>query len=281
LKQIQSLPELGNYLDSIRNTSGEIGFIPTMGALHAGHLSLVNRSIAENAETLVSIFVNPLQFNDPEDLKKYPRTLEQDIDLLSKAGCNAVFIPTSDIIYTRDFILPAFDLGYLDTVMEGTLRPGHFEGVAQVVFRLLSMILPTRAYFGEKDFQQLQVIHKVVHDFALPVKIIPCPTVRENNGLAMSSRNNLLTSDERSNAGFIYEVLQHAVSLSKNEPAEVIRNSAVSMFKSHPEFTLEYFVIAHNETLQSLSNSENAMGARAFVAVRCGKVRLIDNILLN
>ncbi len=267
-------------LSQERAVGAFIGFVPTMGYLHEGHLALVRRSKAENDITVVSIFVNPVQFNNAEDLEKYPRDLERDLALLEGENTDMVFVPETREMYP-DEQHQVYDLGLLDTVMEGLHRPGHFQGVARVVHRLFDIVKPDRAYFGMKDFQQLQVIHRLVDLEKLNILVIPCETVREPDGLAMSSRNVRLGVEERRNAPLIYQALQHAIQLRSVHQPEVVAARVADRLKAIPGFTLEYFEIADAMNMQPLKNwSDSTAGAVGCVAGYLGGVRLIDNVLL-
>lgn len=276
----ERIQDVTSYVDARRNDNLTIGFVPTMGALHSGHISLVDRSVKENDITVVSIFVNPIQFNNPEDLKKYPRDLGKDIDLLEKAKADVVFTPSEKEMYPNE-VKKVYDLGELATVMEGEFRPGHFNGVAVVVHKLFNIVKPHKAYFGEKDFQQLQIIKKLVEDQAIPVEIVPCPISRDHDGLALSSRNARLSSPMRKAAPFIYENLLKARELVKlsNARAEDVVSFIQDAFAKHPLLKLEYFVVADGNTLKPEKGSlhNNTYG---FIAVFAGDVRLIDNIRL-
>ncbi|MCF6342819.1 MAG: pantoate--beta-alanine ligase [Bacteroidales bacterium] len=254
-----------------------IGFVPTMGALHEGHLSLMRRAKKENDLMAVSVFVNPLQFNNPEDLEKYPRNLEADMRLLEAVGCDVLFVPDTQEMYPEEET-KSYDFGELETVMEGAHRPGHFNGVAVVVKKLFDIVKPRRAYFGEKDFQQLAIIKKLVEKENLAVEIVPCPIVRETDGLAMSSRNARLTPEERAIAPFIFKTLQRAKNMKDTMAAGALKKKITELFEANQHFHLEYFEIAGGENLQAVSSWESGQGVLGFVAVHLGKVRLIDNI---
>lgn len=270
-------------LKSIDNTefkSGNIGFVPTMGALHEGHISLVERSVVENPFTIVSIFVNPTQFNDKNDLKKYPRDLMRDCKMLEQTGCNIVFAPEAKEMYPEQDVR-TFNFGSLETVMEGKHRPGHFNGVAQIVTKLFDIVEPDCAYFGLKDFQQLAIIRKIVKDYNYQVKIVPCPIVREPDGLAMSSRNALLDELPRKNAFRIFEVLNNVKKMYSSESLESIFSFVHREFEKQDVLKLEYFDIVSDSTLQSLASIPTEEPCTACIAVFAGKVRLIDNVQLN
>ena len=251
------------------------GFVPTMGALHKGHLSLLDCCKKDNGLSIVSIFVNPTQFNDPDDLKRYPRTLDKDLELLKQQGCDIVFCPSEKEIYPEPDNR-VFDLGGTGSVMEAVHRPGHFNGVAQVVTRLFDITMPHRAYFGIKDFQQVAVIKKVCRDLLYNIEIVVCPTVREDDGLAMSSRNALLDPEQRKAAALISTALFKAKSLFHNHQVEWISQFVTDSINSNPLLQVEYFEIVDEDTLQPVHDfSKPAYGC---IAVRVGKVRLIDNV---
>lgn len=256
-----------------------IGFVPTMGALHEGHITLIKRAVLENDFVVVSIFVNPIQFNNPEDLAKYPRTLDEDMLKLETTGCSLVFVPSVDEMYPEPD-LTEFDFGLLDKVMEGKFRPGHFNGVAIVVRKLLEIVTPHKAYFGEKDFQQLAVIKKMVNMLQLPVEIVPCPIVREADGLAMSSRNTRLTSAERAEAPVIYKALSGAKeNFSWFIPAGV-KQLVTGEIQESDYFRVEYVDVVDADTLLPFEDWQDAEHAVVCVAAYIGSVRLIDNIVL-
>ncbi|MDD2380853.1 MAG: pantoate--beta-alanine ligase [Mariniphaga sp.] len=277
--QTNTITDTRERLQEFRR-QGSIGFVPTMGALHQGHLSLVEKAAAENSIVAVSIFVNPTQFNNPEDLKRYPRNLASDLELLKDSGCHLVFAPGEKEIYPEPDIR-RFDFGHLDQIMEGKHRPGHFNGVAQVVSKLFDIVKPDRAYFGIKDFQQLAVIKKMTKILHLPVEIIPCPIIREKNGLAMSSRNELLLPEERENASLIYKTLANARNLTGNKSVQELKNWIQETINQNPFLLVEYIEIVDIENLLPISSWNEKGGKIACIAVRCGKVRLIDNIILN
>lgn len=255
-----------------------IGLVPTMGALHEGHIMLVKRALEDNELVLVSIFVNPTQFNDPDDLKNYPKTLESDLQKLEKLKGNIwVYAPNASDLYLESIKAKPFNFGALESTMEGANRKGHFEGVATIVQKLFEALEPTSAYFGEKDFQQLKIVSALVEKEKIPVKIVPCPIIRHSDGLAMSSRNKLLTPKHRAMAPIIYETLQKALALKEKYSPDQIESWIIGFFELHPEFELEYFTIADAESLQK-TTILNGTKNRAFIAVKLGNVRLIDNI---
>jgi pantoate--beta-alanine ligase len=259
-----------------------VGFVPTMGALHEGHLSLIQKSILENETTVMSIFVNPTQFNNLSDLQNYPRTLEADVEKLRQiSNAILVFAPSIEDIYQGKTIAQHFDFDGLELEMEGKHRPGHFDGVGTIVKRLFEIVQPTRAYFGEKDFQQLQIVKKMVEKNHLKVSVIGEPIFREPNGLAMSSRNERLSIVQREKAAFIYQILQEAKSQFGTKNAIEVTNWVENEFKNNANFKLEYFEIADEITLKSMQYKEPNKQYRAFIAVFMNDVRLIDTISLN
>jgi pantoate--beta-alanine ligase len=257
--------------------SKNIGFVPTMGALHNGHISLVKRSVEENDVTVVSVFVNPTQFNDKADLERYPRTEEADKKLLEAAGCDIVFMPGVEEMYPEEDTR-VFNFGSIETVMEGKYRPGHFNGVAQIVSKLFYAVEPTRSYFGEKDFQQVAIIRDMVRQLNLPVEIIACPIIREESGLARSSRNELLSAEERKKAALISEVLSKSVNFAKEMSVEEVKNWVCEQFTHDEVFKMDYYDIVDGNSLQSVSSWEDSDYIVGCIAIYCGKIRLIDNI---
>lgn len=274
--------DLVAHLNAQSNPQTSIGFVPTMGALHQGHLSLLSASLQQNTHTVISIFVNPTQFNNPEDLQKYPRTLENDVKLIKLVSPHIiVYAPTVQDIYNGNTKAEAYDFDGLENVMEGEFRPGHFDGVGTVVKRLFEIVRPQNAYFGEKDFQQLQIVKKLVEKLKLPVTIIPCPIYREANGLAMSSRNERLSAEERSQAALIYNTLLLAKQQFEQHEPQAVIDWVKNQFKAHPLFELEYFTIADEQQLLPCIVKEDHKKYRAFIAVFANKIRLIDTISLN
>jgi pantoate--beta-alanine ligase len=270
------------YLKTIKTTNSTIGFVPTMGALHQGHLALMQRSIKENDDTVVSIFVNPTQFNNPEDLEKYPRTLEEDVKKMRNLSDKMIlYAPSVDDIYEGHTISQSFDFDGLENQMEGKFRPGHFNGVGTIVKRLFEIVTPTNAYFGEKDFQQLQIVKKMVEKTHLPVNVIGCPIFREDNLLAMSSRNERLTPEERKEAAIIYKTLTEAKEIFQTGTPEETIKFVENSFKDNKRFDLEYFVIADESTLLPIDHKSKDKNYRAFIAVFVNSIRLIDTISLN
>ena len=276
---VETIEELQNKIGALKG-EGKIGFVPTMGALHKGHISLVERAVLETSVVVVSIFVNPTQYNDKSDLEKYPRNLAADLKLLENSGCNIVFAPETKVIYPETDTRK-FDFGPLETVMEGKHRPGHFNGVAQVVSRLFDIVKPDKAYFGLKDFQQLAVINNLVQQLKLSVEIVPCEIVREKSGLAMSSRNELLLEDERKNAALISETLFKAKELAKGKSVQELKNWMAENINKNKYLCVEYVEIVDAVQLQPVKNWEEKNVKVACVAAFCGKVRLIDNVVLT
>lgn len=275
MKILKTSIETQNYAKSHK-----IGLVPTMGALHEGHLSLIQRAKEENEKCAASIFVNPTQFNNPEDLEKYPRTVERDLELLEKAGCDMVFLPTVEEMYPSPTAL-RFDFGNLEHVLEGEFRPGHFNGVGIVVSKLFHMIQPDKAYFGLKDMQQCAVINRMVKDLNFPLTLVLCPTVRAEDGLALSSRNARLSAEARAQAPFLYASLQEgkALLLAGHSPEET-KKQITELFKKHPEFRLEYYEIVAFETLEPLTLYNSEVKTALVLAAHLNGVRLIDNIIL-
>ena len=278
METITNSEELRRALGS-RDRSG-IGFVPTMGALHAGHRSLVERARRECATVVVSVFVNPTQFNDKTDLKNYPRTPEADLRLLEEVGADYVFMPSVEEVYPEPDTR-TFDFGMIDKVMEGATRPGHFNGVAQVVSRLFDLVKPAKAYFGEKDFQQIAVIREMVRQLRIPVEIIPCPIVRGEDGLALSSRNTLLDTDHRTAAPYIYKVLKAAVEKSHQTTPDQLAASVTAQVESNPLLKVIYFQVVDAATMQQVRTWEESPAIQGCIAVQAGDIRLIDNIKLR
>lgn len=274
--------ELASHLNAVSGQKSTIGFVPTMGALHAGHLSLLEESVRHNTINVISIFVNPTQFNNAEDLAKYPKTLDKDIEKIKTVSDDIIiFAPSVDDIYEGKTVSEHFNFDGLENQMEGKFRPGHFDGVGTIVKRLFEIVKPTNAYFGEKDFQQLQIVKKMVEKNNMPVNVIGCPVFREANGLAMSSRNERLTTAERKEAAIIYQTISEAKKLFVIKSAKEVSEYVTKIFKKHPNFELEYFQIADEATLQPCIRKSKAKKYRAFIAVFVNKIRLIDTISLN
>ena len=277
---IEKVSELLTYVENGKRKGLKTGLVPTMGALHKGHLSLVKRSKQDNEVTIVSLFVNPVQFNNPTDLATYPRQQEEDFKLLAQEGVDVVFAPTVEEIYPEDFDRNRkFDLGKTAEVMEGIYRPGHFQGVALVVNRLFELCRPTHAYFGMKDFQQIAVIRAMVQKEGLDVEIIACPIVREDSGLAFSSRNQLLEEQDKESATEIFQTLKESKEYSLTHSVEETRQWVSDRINSKENFKLEYFEIVDGETLLPVEEWDEAQYIVGCITVYLGKVRLIDNIV--
>ncbi len=276
---VRKVAQLQQVVADAKAIGKSVGLVPTMGALHAGHISLVNRARKENDVVVVSVFVNPTQFNNAEDLATYPRTEEADCQKLSEAGVDFAFIPTVEEVYpepdTRQF-----DLGEVAAVMEGAMRPGHFNGVAQIVSRLFEMVKPTRAYFGEKDFQQIAVIRRMVELEGFDLEIVDCPICREADGLAMSSRNTRLTAEQREIAPAIHRTLVKSLEWAKTHTLAETKQMAIDEINACPQMEVEYYEIVNPLTMQPLKEWSDAPDGVAVgcITVYCGKVRLIDNI---
>ena len=280
MKIFNTIEETRAAVSALRSEGKTIGFVPTMGALHAGHISLLRLARAGNDVSVCSIFVNPIQFNNPGDLEKYPRTLEEDLEKRERYGCDIVFAPTEDEMYP-EAVSTRYDFGHLDKVMEGAHRPGHFNGVAIVVHKLFDICLPHKAYFGEKDFQQLMIIRKLVEMEKLPVEVIGCPIVRERDGLAMSSRNMRLGPHDRSIAPEIYCTLMRLKDQAGRYPFTAALAEARKRLERHREIRLEYVEIVDELTLLPVKAWEEASHLRAFIALFLGEVRLIDNMKIS
>jgi pantoate--beta-alanine ligase len=274
------VPHIRHWIDSQRKEGRKIGFVPTMGALHHGHLSLVEKSKEKTDLTVVSIFVNPRQFNDREDLKKYPRPIEQDLKMLHQSGVDMIFLPEVEDIYpVGDRNTIDFDPGPAAERMEGKFRPGHFKGMAEVVYRLLMITTPDQLFMGQKDFQQFAIIRKLIHDFQMPIELVMCPTVREANGLAMSSRNVWLSPEAREKAGIIFRVLSSGKMVFEQKgPVQNVRQVALDALRK-ANFDPEYFEIVNGYTLEPVQSMEDADQIVACCAVKVEGVRLIDNMI--
>ncbi|WP_085536302.1 pantoate--beta-alanine ligase [Massilibacteroides vaginae] len=280
MKTAGNIKELKQYLNKERERGKSIGLVPTMGALHAGHISLVRKCVAENDICVVSIFVNPTQFNDKKDLETYPRTPEQDYAMLESAGCAYVFSPDEKEMYPEEDTR-IFDFGRVAEVMEGKYRPGHFNGVGQIVSKLFDIVEPGKAYFGEKDFQQIAVIRKMVRILNQQVEIISCPILREKDGLALSSRNTRLTPEQRQKAPLIARVLKESTNFAvKNSVRETI-DFVIQAINKEAEMKVEYYEIVDGETLEPIINWSDSINPVGCITVFCGQVRLIDNIHYN
>jgi pantoate--beta-alanine ligase len=271
------IKETRKFLSVFRKQGKSIGLVPTMGALHEGHLSLIDECLRNNDITVVSIFVNPTQFNDKNDFKNYPRDLDKDLELIRLKGCDLVFAPAEKEMYPKKD-QRIFDFGTLDKFMEGMFRPGHFNGVAQVVSRLFNIIEPDKAYFGEKDFQQLVIIKKLVRQMNLPVEIISCPIIRESDGLAMSSRNRLLTPEQRKSASEISATLKEAGRIGRRMDIQELKKFVITRINNDPNLKTEYFELVLESDLIPLKKWPESKTVIACIAVKTGNIRLIDNI---
>ncbi len=274
---VKEIDKLKSLIKEKKSEGRSVGFVPTMGALHAGHLSLVKHAGKQTDFVVVSIFVNPTQFNDLNDLKTYPRNLDSDLKLLDGGPCQVVFAPETETMYpepdTRQF-----GFGNLESVMEGRFRPGHFNGVAQVVSKLLMIVGPDKAFFGLKDFQQVAVVKAMVKQLNLPVEIVPCPIVREPDGLAMSSRNQRLTPEQRKNAPCIYRTLAEAVRKAGDMDVGDLKKWVAEQINANPFLKIEYFEIVDDENLMPVRDWGSPLNKTGCIAVFCGEVRLIDNV---
>lgn len=277
MKVIRTVSELTDQLDRLREKGQTIGLVPTMGALHAGHLSLMTRARAENDVVVASVFVNPTQFNNPDDLRTYPRTEEADCRLLEQAGVDFAFIPTVEEIYPEPDTR-VFDLGPVAEVMEGAMRPGHFNGVAQIVSKLFVWTLPTRAYFGEKDFQQIAVIRRMASLEGFDIDIVSCPIKREDDGLALSSRNTRLTPQQRAIAPAIHRILTESLGWAKSMTVDEVKKRVTEEIDAVDGLRTEYYEIVDHLTMQPVSDWSATELPVGCVTVYCGDVRLIDNI---
>lgn len=272
--------DLRHFIQKQRIAGKKIGFVPTMGALHEGHLSLVRRSLKENECTVCSIYVNPTQFDRKEDLSRYPRNFEKDLKDLENEGCDVVFLPNDKEIYPQETTL-SFSFGHLDTILEGAKRVGHFNGVGLVVSKLFHIVAPDSAYFGQKDYQQFLIIQTLIKDLSFPIHLVRCPIVREENGLAMSSRNQLLLPNEKTKAGAIYQNLKEAAAKYKNQQSiHSIEQKAKQHLESQ-DFRVDYFSVVSAQTLLPISERKPNQKVVIVVAAWLGKVRLLDNVLLN
>ncbi|OYT12723.1 MAG: pantoate--beta-alanine ligase [Bacteroidetes bacterium 4572_114] len=280
MKICKTISETQDYVAKLRKSGKSIGFVPTMGALHAGHISLLKTASLNNDVVASSIFVNPIQFNKKEDLQKYPRTLEDDIRKLEEIECDLLFNPDVDEMYPEP-VLDRYNFGNLDKVMEGRHRPGHFNGVAVVVRKLFEIVKPDRAYFGMKDYQQLKIIQAMVSKLGLPVQIIPCPTMREPDGLAMSSRNVRLTADERKIAPVIFRVLNGVRDRMGQHDIAEVEKWAIHQLNNYDELEVEYLEIVNTGTLSKPNSLPEPNSLIVCAAVNLGKVRLIDNLVIN
>ena len=277
MRVVKTISELKSLISGYKQENKTVGLVPTMGALHAGHKSLVDRARKENDIVVVSVFVNPTQFNNKQDLATYPRTEERDCALLEAAGCDVVFMPAVEEVYPEPDNRQ-FDLGAVAEVMEGAHRPGHFNGVAQIVSKLFGFVEPDRAYFGEKDFQQIAVIRKMVQLEGFKLQIVACPIKREDDGLGLSSRNVRLTSEQRQLAPNIYRVLKESCNFAKSHTVAETEKFVVDSLDALPQMEVEYYSIVDALTMQPVSDWADADSITGCITVYCGEVRLIDNI---
>jgi pantoate--beta-alanine ligase len=274
--------DLQKYLTALKAKGLQVGFVPTMGALHRGHISLINRSKADNEVTVASIFVNPTQFNDPKDLAKYPRTPERDMEMLIESGCDILFMPSPEEVYPNGTALfQKFNFGKLDRVLEGTFRPGHFDGMAQVVHRLLDIVKANKLYMGQKDFQQVSIVASMLQQTKLKTELVMCAIMREEDGLAMSSRNVRLAPEHRAAAPLIHKTLKEASEMVGEFSPSEIQRMTVQKLRAEPSFRLEYFEIVDGRTLLPIQLFEDTDFAVALTALWVGEVRLIDNMILK
>lgn len=280
MKIFKTKSDLKKHLSEVKKDKKVVGFVPTMGALHEGHLSLIKKSKEKTDVTVVSIFVNPTQFDNKEDLRNYPQPLDNDIKLLESVQCDILYAPSADDVYDGNIASKSFDFDGLEHQMEGKFRDGHFNGVGTVVKTLFEIVEPNRAFFGKKDFQQLQIIKKLVEKHNIPVKITGCDIYREDDGLAMSSRNTRLTPEFREASPFIYKTLKKAKKRFKDDSINEVTAWVEKKFKKHPILKLEYFTVAEEQTLTTPEKKEKGKKYRGFIAVFAGEIRLIDNIRL-
>jgi pantoate--beta-alanine ligase len=279
MKVLKTIREAGIFVEASKKSGTTIGFVPTMGALHAGHIALLNRATLENNIVICSIFVNPIQFNNKDDLKNYPRPISDDIRKLEDVACDMLFLPDVSEMYPEP-VTDKYDFGLMDKVMEGKFRPGHFSGVAVVVRKLFEIIKPDRAYFGLKDYQQLRIITTMTAELKLPVDIVACPTVREKDGLAMSSRNVRLNAQERRIAPAIYKVLNEIKNKAGKAPVKELEQWATGMLGNYEDMNVEYLQIVDAKTLLPISDWNDSNNVVVCTAVHLGKVRLIDNVVI-
>ncbi len=275
----KDIASLQKELQRVKAQALSIGFIPTMGALHQGHVSLVKQALTDCSITVCSIFVNPTQFNDKSDLERYPRTPQNDINMLEAAGCHILFMPDVDEMYQNTQI-PKFDLGYLNTILEAAHRPGHFDGVAQVVYRFFDIVKPNKAYFGSKDYQQVMVVKQMSRLAKFDIEIIACPIIREADGLAMSSRNTLLSASERAAASTVPLLLSEALAMLATQDIAAIKKHIASKAAHIPDSKLDYFEFANPATLEPLLEHTANTPVMVLIAIFIGKIRLIDNRVL-
>lgn len=275
------IADLQIYIGTQKKLGKTIGFVPTMGALHNGHMTLMEKAIEENDLLVCSIFVNPTQFNEKEDLVKYPRTIDNDVTMLTEVGCQILFLPEVSEIYPKDLVTPDFDFGNLDKPMEGAFRPGHFDGVAQVVYRLLDIVKPTSLYMGQKDYQQWAIIQSMLEQLNSEIELVRCEIARGEDGLAMSSRNMRLTKEAKAIAPNIHKTLLEAKENLVNLSIQEVKAKAIASLNEIPAFELDYFEIADGNTLETITKKEDSKLIVACTAVFLANVRLIDNMILK
>lgn len=280
LSIFKEIDALQNWVNSKKGEGAQIGFVPTMGALHKGHISLIETSLAENDITISSIFVNPTQFTSSSDLKNYPKSIDKDLEMLRKAGCTTVFLPEETTMYPKKPEIK-FDFATLDKTMEGEHRPGHFNGVALIVSKLFHIVSPHKAYFGQKDLQQFAIISKLVEDLHFPIKLVRCPIVREDSGLAMSSRNRLLTDEGKEKASALYKGLIYAKNLLEEKGVEEVKQAVVDFLGRQGGVYVEYLEIVETKSLKKIENIEGTNEVAICVAAYIEGIRLIDNLIIN
>jgi len=273
--------EVNGALEQYRKRGEQVGFVPTMGALHEGHISLIKASLKDNKVTVCSIFVNPTQFNDKNDLARYPRMPEKDARLLEDNGCDVLFLPAVEEMYPNGPLKESFDFGHLDKILEGAHRPGHFNGVAQVVKRFFEIVTPDKAFFGSKDYQQVMIVKALIRQLRLPIELVACPILREPDGLAMSSRNALLTKEERKLAGLIPGMMQQAAQLATELGIAAAKAYVAEQVSQHELMKLDYYEICDADTLEILNDLPKGKKAVALIALFTGRIRLIDNLAVN
>ncbi len=274
--------DLQKYLGALKKKGKEIGMVPTMGALHSGHISLIEKARRETDAVVCSIFVNPTQFNDPADLEKYPRPIESDIERLESAGCNILFLPSAEEIYPPGLDTSVhFEFGDLDQALEGVFRPGHFKGMAEVVNRLLNIVQPDKLYMGQKDFQQFTIVRAMLEQKGAPIELVMCPVIREDNGVAMSSRNARLTPHDRTLAPLLYQTLRQADFMKERFTPEEIKKACSEKLNNTPGLKVEYFDLVDGRTLLPIESFADADFIVVTLAVWVGEVRLIDNVILK
>ncbi|MCK4661969.1 MAG: pantoate--beta-alanine ligase [Bacteroidales bacterium] len=273
--------EIKRTISKYKSASKTVGFVPTMGTLHQGHISLVEKCNNENDITVVSIFVNPTQFNDKKDYNNYPRNIEKDINILKNENVDLIFIPSEQEMYPKPSNIEIFNFGHLDKIMEGKYRKGHFNGVANIISMLFKIVEPDRAYFGEKDFQQLVIIRHLVEKIKMKIEIIACPILRESNGLAMSSRNLLLNKEEKKNAGHISRTLFKVRDMAGKHSVKDVKKWVINEINKNPFLNVEYFDIVDTSQLSDIKEWSEAKFLIACIAVKIGKIRLIDNVIFN